>query len=361
MGLRLGRAVRARQTHVLLRRFAETVDGEYQNLGANDGDYNRAKFFDRDPEFERARRDHDRRRDQCAEARRPRLPQALRRLRRRRGARGPPDRDPRQDQEGLRHGRGRRVAHDRPPVEEARRRGAAGVPRPLRPAARATRTSRRSRSIAAARTAPEMRYLSARRAALGGFLPARRRGRPRRPAVPPLDSYAGFATAAGGKEMSTTMAAVRMLSAPFSRTRRSARASFRSSPTRRAPSAWPRLFRQIGIYAPQGQLYEPEDAGSLLSYREARDGQLLEEGITEAGAISSWTAAATAYSVHGLTDAAVLYLLLDVRLPAGRRPHLGGGRPAGARLPDRRDRRPHDARRGGAAAPGRREPRRWRR
>ncbi len=61
------------------------------------------------------------------------------------------------------------------------------------------------------------------------------------------------------------------------------------------------LFRQIGIYAPQGQLYEPEDAGSLLSYREARDGQLLEEGITEAGAISSWTAAATAYSVHGLT------------------------------------------------------------
>ena len=61
------------------------------------------------------------------------------------------------------------------------------------------------------------------------------------------------------------------------------------------------LFRQIGIYAPEGQLYEPEDAGSLLSYREAKDGQLLEEGITEAGAVSSWTAAATAYSVHGLT------------------------------------------------------------
>src|SRR5208283_3071840 len=61
------------------------------------------------------------------------------------------------------------------------------------------------------------------------------------------------------------------------------------------------LFRQIGIYAPQGQLYEPEDSGSLLSYREAKDGQLLEEGITEAGAVSSWTAAATAYSVHGLT------------------------------------------------------------
>ena len=60
------------------------------------------------------------------------------------------------------------------------------------------------------------------------------------------------------------------------------------------------LFRQIGIYSPLGQLYEPEDAGSMLVYREAKDGQLLEEGITEAGALASWIAAATAYSVHGL-------------------------------------------------------------
>jgi pyruvate dehydrogenase E1 component len=60
------------------------------------------------------------------------------------------------------------------------------------------------------------------------------------------------------------------------------------------------LFRQVGIYSAQGQLYEPEDIGSILSYREAKDGQILEEGITEAGAISSWTAAATSYSVHGL-------------------------------------------------------------
>ncbi|MDN5936336.1 MAG: pyruvate dehydrogenase (acetyl-transferring), homodimeric type, partial [Nitrosospira sp.] len=60
------------------------------------------------------------------------------------------------------------------------------------------------------------------------------------------------------------------------------------------------LFRQVGIYAPLGQLYEPEDAESLLSYRESVDGQLLEEGITEAGALSSWTAAATSYSVNGL-------------------------------------------------------------
>ena len=60
------------------------------------------------------------------------------------------------------------------------------------------------------------------------------------------------------------------------------------------------LFRQIGIYSSTGQLYEPEDAGSMLYYREERNGQLLEEGITEAGAISSWVAAATSYSVHAL-------------------------------------------------------------
>src|SRR5690606_15081242 len=58
------------------------------------------------------------------------------------------------------------------------------------------------------------------------------------------------------------------------------------------------LFRQVGIYSPKGQLYEPEDAGSMMYYKEAKDGQLLEEGITEAGAISSWAAAATSYSVH---------------------------------------------------------------
>ena len=80
----------------------------------------------------------------------------------------------------------------------------------------------------------------------------------------------------------------------------SGRASCRSSRTRRARSAWTNLFRQVGIYSPLGQLYEPEDMGSMLYYREARDGQLLEEGITEAGALSSWIAAATSYSVHGM-------------------------------------------------------------
>jgi pyruvate dehydrogenase E1 component len=60
------------------------------------------------------------------------------------------------------------------------------------------------------------------------------------------------------------------------------------------------LFRQVGIYSSVGQRYEPEDIGSVLHYREALDGQILEEGISEAGAMASWTAAATSYAVHGL-------------------------------------------------------------
>ena len=84
------------------------------------------------------------------------------------------------------------------------------------------------------------------------------------------------------------------------------------------------LFRQIGIYSAQGQLYEPEDIGSVLYYREARDGQILEEGITEAGAI-----VLDRRRLFGErpAHAAVLYLLLDVWLPAHRRPDLGRRRP----------------------------------
>lgn len=144
----------------------------------------------------------------------------------------------------------------------------------------------------------ELSYLRERRQQLGGFLPARKPVAQSLP-VPALRSYATFALDANGKEMSTTMAAVRMLSALL-----------------RDPVLGPRIvpivadeartfgmasmFHQVGIYAPSGQLYEPEDASSVVSYREARDGQILEEGISEAGAISSWVAAGTSYSVHGL-------------------------------------------------------------
>jgi len=143
----------------------------------------------------------------------------------------------------------------------------------------------------------EMKYLRERRAALGGALPKRRRQSSSLPA-PELASYARFALDADDKEMSTTMAAVRLIGALLKDQNIGARlVPIVADEARTFGMA--NLFRQIGIYAPLGQTYEPEDAGSLLCYREAKNGQMLEEGITEAGAISSWTAAATSYSVHG--------------------------------------------------------------
>ncbi len=144
----------------------------------------------------------------------------------------------------------------------------------------------------------EMQYLHARRRALGGCLPRRESGCAPLP-VPPLASYAQFALAAAGKEMSTTMAFVRMLGGLLKDTRLGPRVVPIVADEART-FGMANLFKQVGIYSHVGQRYAPEDIGSILSYREARDGQILEEGISEAGALASWTAAATSYSVHGL-------------------------------------------------------------
>ena len=144
----------------------------------------------------------------------------------------------------------------------------------------------------------ELRYLHQQRERLGGCLPRRQSAAPLLP-VPALASYGQFAVAAAGKEMSTTMAFVRLLGNLL---------KDRSLGPRIVPIVadeartfgMANLFKQIGIYSSVGQRYEPEDIGSVLSYREALDGQILEEGISEAGAIASWTAAATSYSVHGV-------------------------------------------------------------
>jgi pyruvate dehydrogenase E1 component len=144
----------------------------------------------------------------------------------------------------------------------------------------------------------ELRYLRERRHALGGYVPSRsQRAAPVN--VPPVMVYAGFATLAAGKEMSTTMAFVRMLTNLLKDKALGPRiVPIVADEARTFGMA--NLFKQIGIYSSVGQCYEPEDIGSILSYREATDGQILEEGISEASAISSWVAAATSYSVHGL-------------------------------------------------------------
>ncbi len=143
----------------------------------------------------------------------------------------------------------------------------------------------------------EMRYLHARRQALGGYLPARRTDAAKIP-VPDIASYARFAIESDGRAMSTTMAFVRMLGALL----RDKQLGQRIVPIvadEARTFGMANLFKQVGIYSSVGQRYEPEDIGSMLTYREALDGQILEEGISEAGAISSWVAAATSYSVHG--------------------------------------------------------------
>lgn len=145
---------------------------------------------------------------------------------------------------------------------------------------------------------PELKYLHERRQALGGYLPARQTTCAA-VSCPDVDSFAKFSLQADGKPMSTTMAFVRMLGNLLKDSTLGPRiVPIVADEARTFGMA--NLFKQVGIYSSVGQRYAPEDIGSVLSYREAHDGQILEEGISEAGALASWTAAATSYSVHGL-------------------------------------------------------------
>jgi pyruvate dehydrogenase E1 component len=144
----------------------------------------------------------------------------------------------------------------------------------------------------------ELKYLKEQRTKLGGQLP-KRYSECDKLNVPDLNSYAAFAIKAEDKEMSTTMAFVRMLGNLLKDKQLGPRVVPIVADEART-FGMANLFKQVGIYSSVGQRYEPEDIGSVLSYREALDGQILEEGISEAGAIASWTAAATSYSVHGI-------------------------------------------------------------
>jgi len=144
----------------------------------------------------------------------------------------------------------------------------------------------------------ELKYLKNQRNKLGGQLP-KRYSECDQLKVPDITSYAAFAIKAESKEMSTTMAFVRMLGNLLKDKELGPRVVPIVADEART-FGMANLFKQVGIYSSVGQHYEPEDIGSVLSYREALDGQILEEGISEAGAIASWTAAATSYSVHGI-------------------------------------------------------------
>jgi len=286
------------RTGALLRAFAHTVDGQFQTFSANDGRYNRERFFGQNPELaalvahmsdediDRLRRGgHDVRKLHAAYAR------AL-------AHRGQPTVILAKTMKGFGMGavgQGRMTTHQQKKLDLDDLKAFRDRFRlPL-----SDSDVEQLKFYKPADDAPEMRYLHERRAALGGYLP-RRRARASQPIVPPaLDTWAQFAMDTAGKEMSTTMAFVRMLGSLM----KDATLGSRVVPVvadEARTFGMANLFRQVGIYSPLGQLYEPEDMGSMLYYREDTRGQILEEGISEAGAISSWIAAATSYSVHDL-------------------------------------------------------------
>lgn len=285
------------ENNVLLKRFAETVDGQYQTLGSKDGDYNRTKFFDKDPEsaalvshmsdaeiHSLKRGGHDYKKlyaaFAAAKAHKGQPTVILTKTKKGFGMGGA--------------GESRMVAHQAKKLD-------VDALIAFRDRFELPLTDSQVEALEFYKPTDnsiEVSYLKERRAELGGYLPKRQLNASTAiPARPELESYATFALEADGKEMSTTMAAVRLLGGLL---------KDKSFGPRIVPIVadeartfgMDNLFRQVGIYAPEGQLYEPEDAGSMLFYKESKDGQLLEEGITEAGAISSWTAAATAYSAH---------------------------------------------------------------
>jgi len=144
---------------------------------------------------------------------------------------------------------------------------------------------------------PETKYLLERRRALGGFLPERKVNAAAL-VTPTLESFAEFAKGSGRFEFSTTMTFVRLLSLLL-RDKTIGKRIVPIIPDEARTFGMDALFREIGIYSSKGQLYEPVDKASLLYYHEAKDGQILEEGITEAGAMSSFIAAGTAYANYG--------------------------------------------------------------
>jgi len=283
--------------NALLRRFAATTDGQYQTLGAQDGEYNLKHFFDSDPEVKRLvahlsssdidalnRGGHDPKKLYAAFAAA-------------RAHRGRPTVILAKTKKGYGMGRAaesRMTSHQQKilSVEDLRY---------MRDRFHLPLTDEQIANLDFYRPpadSPEMIYLRERRSTLGGSLPARRRSSASLK-IPPLETYARFALQPENKSMSTTMAAVRLLSGLLKDKALGPRiVPIVADEARTFGMA--SLFRQIGIYSPVGQLYHPEDAGSLLAYHEKRDGQLLEEGITEAGALSSWVAASTSYSVHDL-------------------------------------------------------------
>ncbi len=150
-----------------------------------------------------------------------------------------------------------------------------------------------------AEDSPELKYMHEHRQALGGYLPQRRRKVEPLP-VPELSAFDAQLKATGaGREISTTMAFVRILNTLL-RDKALGKRIVPIVPDESRTFGMEGMFRQFGIWNQQGQAYVPQDADQLMFYKESKDGQILQEGINEAGAMADWMAAATSYSTHGV-------------------------------------------------------------
>src|SRR4051812_17897730 len=281
----------------LVKAFAHTVDGQMQTFAAKDGRFNREHFFGQNDELARLVQG-------MTDEQIDRLKRGGHDLVKVHAAYDAAARHRGQPTVILAHtkkgygmgaaGQGRMTTHSQKKLDDA-------ALLEFRNRFNLPLSDEQARTLAFHRPAEdsaEMQYLHAKRVALGGYIPQRQTACEVVP-VPDAASYAGFATNAGGKEMSTTMAFVRLLGTLLKDPQLGPRiVPIVADEARTFGMA--NLFKQVGIYSSAGQSYEPEDIGSVLSYREALDGQILEEGISEAGAIASWTAAATSYSVHGV-------------------------------------------------------------
>ncbi|MFT5224754.1 MAG: pyruvate dehydrogenase E1 component [Polaribacter sp.] len=144
----------------------------------------------------------------------------------------------------------------------------------------------------------EMKYMREQRAKLGGYMP-QRKDTAEPLVIPSLDTFSALLKDSGDREFSTTMAFVRMLSA-LTRDKQIGKNIVPIVPDEARTFGMEGMFRQLGIYSSKGQLYEPMDSDQVMYYREDVKGQILQEGINEAGAMSSWIAAGSAYSSHGI-------------------------------------------------------------
>ncbi len=283
---------------LLVRRMEECVDGQYQTFKARDGAYVREKFFGAYPELKERvahmsdeeiwalnRGGHDARKVYAAYAKaqaateRPTVILA-------KTIKG----------YGMGEaGEGQNITHQQKKMNEK-------ALFAFRDRFDLPLTDEQVREVAYYRPpedSPEIQYLKGRRKRLGGYLPQRRQRADETLPVPPLETFQNQLEGTGEREVSTTMAFVRILAALL-RDKELGPRIVPIIPDETRTFGMEGMFRQLGIYSHVGQLYEPEDANQLMFYREDRKGQVLQEGITEAGAMSSWIAAATSYSNHNV-------------------------------------------------------------